>query len=406
MVSTPQERKRLIQGVIVVGAGLAVPQVLAYAASVIAARLLVPAEFGAFGAMQGITQIGTPIGLAIQAVVARRLVKNSQNKHHDLLKFGLEVSIAVMILTLLVSFPLSSIFHIDYLVLVLTIGAVAPFVFISTQLGIAQGKELYLKVAGIYIVFGIGRSISAIVGLLIYPELISVGIGFFGGTLLSVIFAHYVLGNSKKFWKTVRAEKGVSELYKAAQALIALYVLVNIDVLLARIVLSPTQSGVYTVGMLVAKIAFFMPQAITVVLFPKMGKNDSSALRLAVLGTTLIGSAYVGFCYFASEFVVNAIGGSGYSELYSEVWMFALEGSLFAVLQVLLYGRIAREDTKVSILLWAGSLIAAVSVWLIAIDTVITVVSSLIGVTFILVIIAAVTELKHRANERSDSSHT
>jgi O-antigen/teichoic acid export membrane protein len=406
MVSTPQERKRLIQGVIVVGAGLAVPQVLAYAASVIAARLLVPAEFGAFGAMQGITQIGTPIGLAIQAVVARRLVKNSQNKHHDLLKFGLEVSIAVMILTLLVSFPLSSIFHIDYLVLVLTIGAVAPFVFISTQLGIAQGKELYLKVAGIYIVFGIGRSISAIVGLLIYPELISVGIGFFGGTLLSVIFAHYILGNSNKFWKTVRAEKGVSELYKAAQALIALYVLVNIDVLLARIVLSPEQSGVYTVGMLVAKIAFFMPQAITVVLFPKMGKNDSSALRLAVLGTTLIGSAYVGFCYFASEFVVNAIGGASYSELYSEVWMFALEGSLFAVLQVLLYGRIAREDTKVSILLWAGSLIAAISVWLIAIDTVITVVSSLIGVTFILVIIAAVTELRHRANERSDSSHT
>ena len=406
MVSTPQERKRLVQGVVVVGLGLAVPQGLAYVASVVAARLLVPAEFGAFGAMQGITQIGTPIGLAIQAIAARRLVKNSQNKHHDLLKFGLEVSIAVMILTLLVSFPLSSIFHIDYLVLVLTIGAVAPFVFISTQLGIAQGKELYLKVAGIYIVFGIGRSISAIVGLLIYPELISVGIGFFGGTLLSVIFAHYILGNSNKFWKTVRVEKGISELYKAAQALIALYVLVNIDVLLARIVLSPAQSGVYTVGMLVAKIAFFMPQAITVVLFPKMGKNDSSALRLAVLGTTLIGSAYVGFCYFASEFVVNAIGGSGYSELYSEVWMFALEGSLFAVLQVLLYGRIAREDTKVSILLWAGSLIAAVSVWLIAIDTIITVVSSLIGVTFILVIIAAVTELRHRANERSDSSHT
>jgi hypothetical protein len=138
MVSTPQDRKRLIQGVIVVGAGLAVPQVLAYAASVIAARLLVPAEFGAFGAMQGITQIGTPIGLAIQAIAARRLVKNSANKHHDLLKFGLEVSIAVMLATLLISFPLSSIFKIDYLVLVLTIGAIAPFVFISTQLGIAE----------------------------------------------------------------------------------------------------------------------------------------------------------------------------------------------------------------------------------------------------------------------------
>ena len=406
MVSTPQERKRLIQGVIVVGAGLAVPQVLAYAASVIAARLLVPAEFGAFGAMQGITQIGTPIGLAIQAIAARRLVKNSANKHLDLLKFGLEVSIAVMLATLLISFPLSSIFNIDYLVLVLTIGAIAPFVFISTQLGIAQGKEFYLKLAGIYIVFGIGRSVSAIVGLFVYPELISVGIGFFGGTLLSAIVAHFILGNSNKFWKTDRAEKSDKELWKATQALFALYVLVNIDVLLARIVLTPEESGIYTVGMLVAKIAFFMPQAITIVLFPKMGKNDSSALRLAVIGTSLIGAGYIAVTYFASEFVVNAIGGAGYAELYSEVWYFAIEGSLFAVLQVLLYGRIAREDTKVSLLLWAGSIIATISVWLITTDTIITVVSSLIIVTFVLVIVAALTELRHRANERSDSSHT
>jgi O-antigen/teichoic acid export membrane protein len=406
MVSTPQERKRLIQGVIVVGAGLAVPQGLAYVASVVAARLLLPAEFGAFGAMQGVTQIGVPVGLAIQAIAARRLVKNSANNHHDLLRFGLEISIAVMLATLLISIPLSTIFNIDYLVLVLTIGAIAPFVFISTQLGIAQGKEFYLKLAGIYIVFGIGRSISAIAGLFIYPELISVGIGFFGGTLLSAIVAHFILGNSKKFWKTDRAEQSVKELWKATQALFALYVLVNIDVLLARIVLTPEDSGIYTVGMLVAKIAFFMPQAITVVLFPKMGKNDSSALRLAVLGTSLIGAFYIGVTYFASEFVVNAIGGSGYAELYSEVWLFAIEGSLFAVLQVLLYGRIAREDTKVSVLLWVGSVIAIISVWAIATDTVITVVSSLIGVTFILVLIAAVTELRHRANERSDSSHT
>jgi O-antigen/teichoic acid export membrane protein len=244
------------------------------------------------------------------------------------------------------------------------------------------------------------------VGLFIYPELISVGIGFFGGTLLSAIVAHFILGNSKKFWKTERADQSINELWKATQALFALYVLVNIDVLLARIVLTPEESGIYTVGMLVAKIAFFMPQAITVVLFPKMGQNDSSALRLAVLGTSLIGAGYIAVTYFASEFVVNAIGGSGYAELYSEVWLFAIEGSLFAILQVLLYGRIAREDTKVSILLWVGSILATISVWLIVSDTVVTVVSALIGVTFILVIIAAVTELRHRANERSDSSHT
>jgi O-antigen/teichoic acid export membrane protein len=382
--------------VIVVGAGLAVPQVLAYAASVIAARLLVPAEFGAFGAMQGITQIGTPIGLAIQAIAARRLVKNSSNKHHDLLKFGLEVSIAVMLVTLLISFPLSSIFNIDYLVLVLTIGAIAPFVFISTQLGIAQGKEFYLKLAGIYIVFGIGRSVSAIVGLFVYPELISVGIGFFGGTLLSAIVAHFILGNSNKFWKTDRAEQSVKELWKATQALFALYVLVNIDVLLARIVLTPEESGIYSVGMLVAKIAFFMPQAITVVLFPKMGRNDSSALRFAVLVTTLIGAGYIAVTFFASEFVVNAIGGSGYTELYSEVWLFAIEGSLFAVLQVLLYGRIAREDRNVSFYLMLGSLFAITSVLFISFDTIMSIVTTLIFVTVLMILKVGKTELRNR----------
>ena len=236
--------------------------------------------------------------------------------------------------------------------------------------------------------------------------MISVGIGFFGGTLLSAIVAHFILGNSKKFWKTERADKSVKELWKATQALFALYVLVNIDVLLARIVLTPEESGIYTVGMLVAKIAFFMPQAITVVLFPKMGRNDSSALRLAVLGTSLIGGGYIGVTYFASEFVVNAIGGSVYSELYSEVWFFAVEGSLFAVLQVLLYGRIAREDTKVSVLLWVASIIVTISVWLVPNDSVVTVVWTLIGVTFVLVVVAAITELRHRSNERSDSSRT
>jgi hypothetical protein len=63
-----------------------------------------------------------------------------QKTHHDSLKLGLEVSIIVMIATIIISFPLSTIIKIDYLVLVLTLGAIAPFVFISTKLGIAQGK--------------------------------------------------------------------------------------------------------------------------------------------------------------------------------------------------------------------------------------------------------------------------
>jgi O-antigen/teichoic acid export membrane protein len=399
---TKTYRKKLLQGVVIVGLGLSVPQILAYVASVVAARVLNRAEFGAFGTMQGITQIGQPIGLGIQAFVASQLIKKFSKDYKKILRYGLEISLVVFLVNLVLSVPLSNIFQIEYLVLVLTIGAVSPFVFVSTQLGIAQGKELYIKLALIYVMFGLGRSISAIIGLLLYPKLISVGIGFFGGTLLSALISHFVLGDGKKFWRNERIKNVSTGLFKATQALLALYVLVNVDILIARIVLTPEQSGVYAVGMLVAKIAFFMPQAITVVMFPRMGKNESAALVYAILGTLIIGFLYTLVGYFGSEFVVNAIGGAKYLELYDEVWLFAIEGSLFALLQVLLYGRIAREDISVSIILWAGTLLAIFSVWFLELNQITEVVITLIVITTFLILISSFTEFNFR---RKDSSY-
>jgi O-antigen/teichoic acid export membrane protein len=388
------ERTKLIHGLFVVGLGLAVPQVLAYIASVFAARLLLVEDVGAFGALQGITQIATPLGLAIQAITARRIVKDFHYDHKELLQFGLKVAIVLLFITSVISIPLTSILNIRYLILFLTIGSVAPAVMISTQIGIAQGKEWYFRLAGIYILFGLGRSILTIVALLIKPELISVGIGFFVGSIISAFAAHYILGDSRKFWKVKGSDNYTRELWKASQVLFALYFLLSIDVLLARVVLRPEESGIYTVGVLVSKIAFFTPQAIIVVLFPKMSKNNPKVIRLALLITLLIGVSFIIVCYIAAPFIVNAIGGPSYYELYSEVWLFAVEGSLFAILQVLLYGRIAREETKVSIYLWIGAVMVIMSVWMTTLDTIKSIVLSLIVVTFILVIIALVTELR------------
>lgn len=404
MTTTPAEKRRLIQGVLVVGIGLAVPQGLAYVTSVVAARMLDQASFGAFGAILNSIQIGTTVALGMQALIARRVA--ALKNYGSLLKFALEVSLIVLISVALLSVPLSYLFNIEYWILFLALASLAPFVFISAQAGIAQGNEFFFRLAGIYIVLGFGRSIFAIVGLLLVPQLEVVAYSFFFGMLASAFIGHFILGTHRKFIKAKRIIHEYPNLVKATQALLALYVLVNVDVLLARVVLSPEDSGIYSVGMLVAKIAFFLPQAVTVVLFPKMGNNDSSALRLALLGTSGIGFLYILLSYFASDFVVNAIGGSGYAILYKDVWLFALEGTLFAILQVLLYGRIAREDTSVSIMLWIGSIIASLSVVFIFQRTIETVVIILIAVTFVLIIIAAITEKNHRANLRKGSSRT
>lgn len=404
MTTTPAEKRRLIQGVVVVGIGLAVPQGLAYLTSVVAARTLDQASFGAFGAILNSIQIGTTVALGMQALIARRVI-NLKN-YGSLLKFALEVSFIVLVGVVILSFPLSYLFDIEYWVLFLALASLAPFVFIAAQAGVAQGNEFFFRLAGIYIVLGLGRSLFAIIGLLVRPELEVVAYAFFFGMLLSAFIGHYILGTHRKFITAKRINYEYSGLIRATQALLALYVLVNVDVLLARVVLSAEDSGTYSVGMLVAKIAFFLPQAVTVVLFPRMGNNDSSALRLALLGTSGIGFLYILLAYFASDFVVNAIGGKNYAVLYDDVWLFAVEGTLFAILQVLLYGRIAREDTSVSIILWIGSIIASLLVVFAFERNIVNVVLILIVITFALILIAAFTEINHRAGARKGSSRT
>ena len=404
MTTTPAEKRRLIQGVVVVGIGLAVPQGLAYVTSVVAARTLDQASFGAFGAILNSIQIGVTVALGMQALIARRVA--TMKNYGSLLKFALEVSLIVLMGVAILSYPLSFLFDIEYWILFLALASLAPFVFISAQAGIAQGNEFFFRLAGIYIVLGLGRSLFAIVGLLVNPTLEVVAYSFFFGMLASAFIGHFILGTHRKFIKAKRINHEYPGLVKATQALLALYVLVNVDVLLARVVLSAEDSGIYSVGMLVAKIAFFLPQAVTVVLFPRMGNNDSSALRLALFGTSAIGLLYVLLTYFASDFVVNSIGGAGYEILYKDVWLFAIEGTLFAILQVLLYGRIAREDTSVSLMLWLGSILASLSVVFIFERTIENIVLILIAATFILTIIAAITEKNHRANSRKGSSRT
>ena len=404
VTTTPAEKRRLIQGVVVVGIGLAVPQGLAYLTSVVAARTLDQASFGAFGAILNSIQIGTTVALGMQALIARRVI-NLKN-YGSLLKFALEVSLIVLVGVAVLSYPLSYLFDIRYWILFLALASLSPFVFIAAQAGIAQGNEFFFRLAGIYIILGLGRSLFAIVGLLIRPELEVVAYAFFFGMLLSAFIGHYILGTHRKFITAKRINHEYPGLIKATQALLALYVLVNVDVLLARVVLSAEDSGTYSVGMLVAKIAFFLPQAVTVVLFPRMGNNDSSALRLALLGTSAIGFLYILLAYFASDFVVNAIGGKNYAVLYEDVWLFALEGTLFAILQVLLYGRIAREDTSVSIILWIGSIIASLLVVFAFERNIVNVVVVLIVITFVLIVIATITEIRHRANARKGSSRT
>ncbi len=73
--------------------------------------------------------------------------------------------------------------------------------------------------------------------------------------------------------------------------MLALTVLANLDLLLARVVLDDVASGRYAVGSVVAKVAYWAPQAVVVVAYPRLaaagdpgGVLPRGAAAVAALG--------------------------------------------------------------------------------------------------------------------------
>ena len=71
---TARDTQKLVGGGLLVAVALGVGQLLAYAQTLVAARTLDPAQFGAFQALLALLLIGNTIALATQAVTARHIV--------------------------------------------------------------------------------------------------------------------------------------------------------------------------------------------------------------------------------------------------------------------------------------------------------------------------------------------
>jgi len=69
------ERIKFAQGFAVVGLSLGLASAVTFLLSLIAARVLDPAQFGAFGALISATLIASTVGLAAQLVAAREVSK-------------------------------------------------------------------------------------------------------------------------------------------------------------------------------------------------------------------------------------------------------------------------------------------------------------------------------------------
>lgn len=353
-------RRAILSHTVLVAAALGVGQVLAYVVSVVAARALGPEQFGVFAALLGITLIGSVLALGIQAVAARRLVHideaDRDGASRDILRDGLIGGLAVATATILISPLLMWLLRLQgWLPLLLAAVTFIPITWAGAQYGVAQGRESYRRLAAVYLAVGVGRGVGGVIGALATQTVLGTMAGLAAGTIVGAAAGRWVVAPLARA-RQVRVERFFGETAHATHALLALFVLTNVDVLLARALLTPYEAGEYGVGAIIAKVAFWLPQFVGVVLFPRFADQRRAQATVVALGAVgVMGLAVLGVTAALPSLVVNFVGGSAYDDLIPIAWMFAAIGAVFALGQALLLTRLAVDDRRAVIAVWAAA---------------------------------------------------
>ena len=355
--AVPRSRS-LRRDALVLAAGMGVANAGNYAFNVVMAFLLGPEAYGALAALLALVLVGSVPGLALQAVVARRTTLAGSGRAGGR---GVgawpgagwlvgRAGFGLVLLTVLIGPGLVLFLHLDSAVPVLWLAlALAPTPLLFAVQGLLQGRERFGALAAVMVA---GAAVKLAAGL----ALVALGFGVSGamagvaaGGLLAALAGLRLARAKGPGAPSGEAPGWWREVGTATTGLLGLFVLANVDVLLARHYLDRAAAGRYALGAVVAKIAFWAPQFVVTVIFPRLvGAADprrlvgGSALLIAGFGGLLAGALALAD---RVGLVVPVLGG-GYAGLGPLLPLFAALGTALALVQLLLFEGIATRDRR------------------------------------------------------------
>lgn len=394
MADTLPARTRLDAVVVAVAFGGS--NVASYLLTLIAARLLAPSVFGELGSLLAVLAIGAVPAMGLQTVVALRVARAPDQDRGPLVTLGLMTGGAVFATALAAAPVLVVLLHLPgpWAVLLLAC-ALAPITLVGLCHGILQGTQRFRSMARLIATEAVGRVGGTLAGLLLLRTPAGAFAGTLAGSVLVACAGWLICG------RPVPGPRGaghVRDVLHAVQALLALVLLVNLDLVLARHTLPAGAAGEYAVGSVITKIAYWLPYSIAVVVLPRLA--DATARRrivpIALAVCAAVDAVVVLGCALFGRTVVSLVGGSAYASSSLPVWPFALVGSLLALVQILLYSRIAGADRRTTSLTWlaVGFEVVLVLVWWHG--SAVQVVTGAVTATALLVCLGALVEFRSR----------
>lgn len=344
---------------------------------VVVSRLLGPTHYSALSAMLSIVALLTvPLGaiqLAVTQAVARRVDADQPIGISRSVIVASAYGFVAMVVAILLIPVVDRFLHLGSFVPALLVATWIPVATVGAVVtGALIGEFRFREVAVATFVGG------AVVRLLVGVLLAETGGGVAGAvsaTLVAQITTTVILAIlARSYFGRVDALVSLRTTSRdtlfSVGALAGLTALMGVDTVLARHYFAPLVAGQYAAGAVAARIALFVPGAITTVAFPHMvaGDGTSSTSRRAFVQTfgvvAVIGALVAIVLTAFGSLTVRILFGSAYGGSTVVLGTLAFESAALGVLSVLVYFHLARRSWT-ALSSWLG--LAAATV-LVAID--------------------------------------
>lgn len=371
MAQGTTERTPGIQAALV-SVALFAANALSYLLNVVAARALAPDVYGGLGSLLALVVVGAVPAMGMQTVAALRVARLRRGAgdavlgERQVLRTGLVGGVLVGTVAVAATPALVALLHLADGWPVVWLGvALAPLTLLGVFHGMLQGRERFGMLAALVAIEGVVKVGGALAGLLLFRSTAATLAGMALGCAAAAAAGWVFCGRRRP---ALGGHRLGGDVVHATQAILGLVLLVNLDIVLARHNLSGAAAGDYAIGVIITKIAYLLPQAVAVIVLPRF-VDPAHRRRLvpAALGViALLDVWVVGATLIGGDAVIRAIGGANYGTHVPAPWLFAVIGSLLALVQLLLYSRIASADRRSTVAVWVAVAveIGLVTFWL------------------------------------------
>jgi len=379
---------------VVVAVGMLTAQAFAYALSIASSRTMGSERYGEFAALLTLSVLTAIPALAMQSWVARTVANDVREGAplgtavadvvRGVVVVGGATAVLAVVVALALSGPIGS--HPGRATLAI-LAVVLPMVALSAAQGWLQGTRRLRRLAVVLVVVAVGRVAGGGAVLLgtRAPWLVMCGIGT--GTFAAAVFAWRWSGLP---WGRVTPFDGrvFAKVLRITLATGSMWVLSNVDIVLARALLPASDAGRYAAGALITRAVLWAPQFVGVSAFAAMTDRHRtrSQLRVALIKVAGLGAVAVLALWVLGPPLFAFVFGDDYRKVAHLAWLFGALGSLLAVNQLLVLQRVARHDEPAAALSWTSAAVAIVLVAGWFHGSVVQIVTALCAVNVVLVV--------------------